>query len=133
MRRKPSTPPTINVTPFVDVMLVLLVVFMVCSPMMQHNTEVSLPKTTSGKKKENASILAISINKKGDVFLDKKKISADSLVQKLTFIYQKNPAVQCALYADATLPYQSILTILTLINKSGVSNVSLVSQNVTKR
>ncbi|MCY4413663.1 MAG: biopolymer transporter ExbD [Alphaproteobacteria bacterium] len=123
----------INVTPFVDVMLVLLIVFMICAPMMHYGVDVSLPKTQSGKMRNQTESLSISVNKKGELFLEKVKISHKSLSKKLKALHAKNPSIACSLYADSSLSYQTILETLTIINTAGVSSVSLVSESKAKQ
>jgi len=133
IRRRSSLQSSINITPFVDVMLVLLIVFMVCAPMMQSGVDLSLPKTSARQKKVRANTVTISINKSGILFINKTRIQEKDFVQQLAKIHKKNPSVQCMLCADASLNYERVLSILSLINQVGIENVSLVSESRQKK
>ena len=127
--RRGSLHTNINITPLVDVMLVLLIVFMICAPMMRSGVDVSLPKTRSQSLKTPPNNVTISMNKKGAVFLDDIELTEKMLAHKLKILHKKNSSLNCLVCADASLNYQRILSLLTLINSTGIQSVSLVSEN----
>ena len=86
MKRKYKTKTTIseiNVTPFVDVMLVLLIIFMVTAPLLTSGIKINLPESSSVLKNEKKDPVTVSINSKGEIFIQKKKFTRDQLIQKL--------------------------------------------------
>ena len=127
--RKQHLQANINITPLVDVMLVLLIVFMICAPMMRSGVDISLPKTKSKSMKTPPNSVTVSMDKKGDLFLDDLPVNNKSLVHKLSLMHKKNVSINCLVCADAKLNYQRILSLLTLINSAGIQSVSLVSEN----
>ena len=127
--RKDSLHTSINITPLVDVMLVLLIVFMICAPMMRSGVDIALPKTRAQSIKTPPNNVTVSMNKKGAVFLDNTELSEKLLAQKLKLLHKQNSAINCLVCADAGLNYQRILSLLTLINSAGIQSVSLVSES----
>ena len=127
--RRPALNAHINITPLVDVMLVLLIVFMICAPMMRSGVDISLPKTRSKSMQAPPESVTVSMDKTGSIFLDSTPLSERVLVQKLKLMHKKNPSVSCLVCADASLNYQRILSLLTVINTAGIQSVSLVSEN----
>lgn len=121
----------INVTPFVDVMLVLLIVFMVAAPMMNLGVPVSLPKTSAGKINDTRmEALTVSIDEKGDLYVVNDKVPLDQLKQKLMLIGGMNPNLKIYVRADEKLPYGEIMKVMGYISQSGFTQVSLVVQGV---
>ncbi|GIL40164.1 protein TolR [Roseiterribacter gracilis] len=125
-RRRPLA--EINVTPMVDVMLVLLVVFMVAAPMMTNGVPVDLPKTNARAISNNDDKpLEISVDKAGDVYLMQTKVDIDSLVPRLTAIAGANKEARIYLRGDKGIDYGKMMQVLSSITNAGFSKVSLVS------
>ncbi len=118
----------INVTPFVDVMLVLLIIFMVTAPMMMQGVDVNLPRTTTQAIPSEEERLVISITAKRDIYLNEYKISLDSLRRKLEAIFQNRPDRAVFLRADETLPYGFVMEVMAAIRQSGIKRIGMVTE-----
>lgn len=119
----------INVTPLVDVMLVLLVIFMVTSPMLVAGIEVDLPQTKSSPISGDDTPLVVSINKDGELFLLETKISASELVAKLSGISGENKDTKrIFVRGDKEVPYGKIVETMAEIKNAGFTKVALVSE-----
>jgi len=127
-RRKASTLLTeINVTPFVDVMLVLLIIFMVTTPMMQSGINIDLPKEDVGSvevKEENV----VSVRKDGAVFFNDKRIAIKELGAKLKSLAVSAPKSDVYLRADKNLPYGTVVKVMGVIKKSGIERLGMITE-----
>ena len=128
-RRRRSQPMAeINVTPFVDVMLVLLIVFMVAAPMLTVGVQVELPKTVAeALPTEREEPLTVTITAEGVVMIQKTQTPADQLVKKLKAISQERDSDRIFLRADGSIPYEFVVQVMGALNKGGFSNISLVT------
>ncbi|MEC8265597.1 MAG: protein TolR [Pseudomonadota bacterium] len=118
----------INVTPFVDVMLVLLIIFMVTAPLLTAGIKVNLPESTSILKNEKNDPVTVTINSKGEIFLQKKKFSADNLIKKLKALRSQNKDLKIYIKGDKKLSYGKVMDLMSFINKSGFKKVALVTK-----
>ena len=118
----------INVTPFVDVMLVLLIVFMVAAPLMTVGVNVALPKTSAARTMQPKEPLAVSIDAEGRVYIDKTEISADQLVARLSEIRRAEPDRLVLVRGDRTLSYGQIMEVMGEVSKAGFAKVSLIAE-----
>ena len=123
--RKPMS--EINVTPFVDVMLVLLIIFMITAPLMKTGVEIELPKVNTPNIPENNEPLIISIDKNKEVYLSEKKIISNQLKPKLLEIQKANPKVRVFLKADKVVSYELLMEVMKQIIDSNITNVSLMT------
>ena len=117
----------INVTPFVDVMLVLLIIFMITAPLMKTGIEIELPEVNTPNIPESDEPLIVSINKDNEIFLSEKKISNDNLKSKLTAIKNANPKVKLFIKADKVVSYQNLMDVMKQIIDSNITNISLIT------
>ncbi len=118
----------INVTPFVDVMLVLLIIFMVTVPMMMQGVEVNLPKTTTKNIKTQEEPLILTINKKREIFLEKHEVKLDGLEQKLVKIFQNRKDKEILLRADKDVPYGFVIKVMARVKGSGIDKLGMVTE-----
>ena len=118
----------INVTPFVDVMLVLLIIFMVTAPMMMQGVDVNLPHTKTQPIASEEERLVISITGKREIYLNEYKISLDTLQRKLQTIYQNRPDRAVFLRADETLPYGFVMEVMAAVRQSGMTRIGMVTE-----
>jgi biopolymer transport protein TolR len=118
----------INVTPFVDVMLVLLIIFMVTAPMMMQGVDVNLPHTKTQPIASEEERLVISITGKQDIYLNEYKISLDTLQRKLETIYQNRPDRAVFLRADEALPYGFVMEVMAAVRQSGMTRIGMVTE-----
>ena len=122
----------INVTPFVDVMLVLLIIFMITAPLMKAGVEIELPEVNTPNIPENEDPLIISINKNNEIFLSEKKILSKNLNAKLIAIRNANPKVKVFIKADKVVPYETLMKVMKKIIDSNITNVSLITDQKTE-
>ena len=118
----------INVTPFVDVMLVLLIVFMVTAPLLTVGVEVDLPKTKAGQINADAAPLVVSIKADGSLHLQDTEVPADALVPRLEAISNANPLVRIFVRGDKAVAYGEVLGVMGRIQAAGFERVALVAQ-----
>ena len=115
----------INVTPFVDVMLVLLIVFMVTAPLLTVGVKVDLPKTRAATIVDTVEPLEITIDAQGQIHLKETPIELDRLVPRLKAITGANPDVPIFIRADASVSYGQVMRVLGEISASGFRKVTL--------
>jgi len=118
----------INVTPFVDVMLVLLVVFMVTAPLMTVAVPIDLPKTQARSVSSEKEPLVVSIDSAGKVYLQEKKMDLTDLVPKLKAITGANPDARIFVRGDKDVSYGRIMEVMGTISSSGFNKVALVAE-----
>jgi biopolymer transport protein TolR len=118
----------INVTPFVDVMLVLLIIFMVTAPMMTTGVALELPRAEAPALGADEDQLVLSITGDEKYYLGKNEFPIDELKLKLAAIAKENPDRQVFVRADGTLAYEKVLQLLALAQNAGVGKVGLVTQ-----
>ena len=117
----------INVTPLVDVMLVLLVVFIVTAPLLTNAIPINLPKTESVAPVEQKEPLVVSIDDKGKVFINKDEIQADLLEFNLQAAKAKNPDVRVQLQADNGVNYGEVARAMASIERAGITKLSVIT------
>ena len=118
----------INVTPFVDVMLVLLIVFMVTAPLLTVGVEVDLPKTKAGAINADAAPLVVSIKADGSLYLQEAAVDAEVLIPRLKAISNANPDVRIFVRGDQAVTYGDVLSVMGRIQAAGFEKVALVAQ-----
>ena len=118
----------INVTPFVDVMLVLLIVFMVTAPLLTVGVEVDLPKTQAGQVNADAARLVVSMKADGSLYLQEAEIDSDALIPRLRAVSEANPDIRIFVRGDAAVTYGDILGVMGRIQAAGFSKVALVAK-----
>lgn len=118
----------INVTPFVDVMLVLLVVFMVTAPLMTVAVPVDLPKTQAHSVGQDKEPLVVSVDSAGHVYLQDKQLELEDVVPKLKAISGSNPDARIFVRGDKGVPYGRIMEVMGAINSAGFTKVALVAE-----
>ncbi len=118
----------INVTPFVDVMLVLLIVFMVTAPLLTVGVEVDLPKTKAGAINADAAPLVVSIKSDGRLYLQETVVEPEVLIPRLKAISNANPNVRIFVRGDRAISYGEVLSVMGRIQSAGFEKVALVAQ-----
>src|SRR5262252_2922007 len=118
----------INVTPLVDVMLVLLIIFMVTAPLMTSGVSVDLPKTDAKPLNTDSQPLTVSINAAGKIFLQDQEVQLDELVGKLQAISQNNQDRRIFVRGDKELSYGRIMEVMGTITEGGFSKVALLAE-----
>ena len=114
----------INVVPYIDVMLVLLVIFMVTAPMTNPGV-VELPRVGQDLKQQNTPI-TVSVKKDGSLEMEGKKIKADALLIKLNQALEKNPELSVVIAADKKTQYENVITVMDLLKQNQIHKVGLL-------
>lgn len=121
---------TINVTPLVDVMLVLLVIFMITAPMLQQGVEVNLPKATTAPVEGNSEQVVVSVNRTGEIFIGAgNKVESDQFAKKIKAILDVRPEGDRKVYikADTDLAYGRIMDVMAMLHEAGIYQIGLIS------
>ena len=118
----------INVTPFVDVVLVLLVIFMVTAPMMQQGVDVDLPETTTQPLRMQDEPLILSIKKEGKYYLGRSEVPVDELQAKLEAIFEARESKEIYLRADDAAPYGTVVKALAAAREAGATKLGMVTE-----
>ncbi len=118
----------INVTPMVDVMLVLLIIFMVAAPMMTQGVDVDLPETSAAALPTESEHLIITINKDNEIFVNDFKLGVDGLRDKLIAILKGQDEREVFLRADKTIPYGIVARVMAEIQAAGVEKLGMVTE-----
>jgi biopolymer transport protein TolR len=127
---RPSDPPMgeINVTPLVDVMLVLLVIFMVTAPLMSSAIRLDLPQSEGVDTGALASSVVLVVDAQGALYLNDQAITAQDLKAHLAHVALKNPQTELELRADATVSYGRVVEAMGLAQKAGLTRIGFVAQ-----
>ena len=118
----------INVTPFVDVMLVLLIIFMITAPLLTTGVSVDLPKTDSQTLPGQDEPITVTINKEGKVFLGENLIQVNTLTAKLKAITSIKPSTRIFIRADENISYGQVMNIMSVITNAGYKKVALITK-----
>ena len=118
----------INVTPFVDVMLVLLIIFMVTAPMMMQGVEVNLPQTTTQNIKTEEDPLILTGNKKGEISIEKYSVTLETLEQKIKSILKYRKDKEVLLRADKDVPYGFVVQVMAGVKRAGIQKLGMVTE-----
>jgi biopolymer transport protein TolR len=127
-RTKTSEPMSeINVTPLVDVMLVLLVIFIITAPLMVSAIKLDLPKSDAAQNNDTPKFVAIVVDKSGQVFLNDKPIPLPALAQSLQAKAKDNPETEVQLRADEAVPYGKVVEVMGIAQKAGLNRIGFVT------
>ncbi|HVG81770.1 MAG TPA: protein TolR [Methylomirabilota bacterium] len=118
----------INVTPMVDVMLVLLIIFMVAAPLLTVGVPVDLPKTAAATINDQDEPLVISIDKEGKLFLQDTEIPLESLVPRLNAITNNKPDTRVYVRGDRAIDYGRIMEVMGTVSSAGFTKVALIAE-----
>ena len=123
----------INVTPFVDVMLVLLIIFMVTAPLLTVGVQVDLPETSADTLPEESEPLTLTINSKGEVFIQETIIEFDNLIKKILAVSNNRTDTRIYVRGDKTINYGRVLEVMGKLSGSGFTKVALISEPYKER
>ena len=119
----------INVTPFVDVMLVLLIVFMVTAPLLTVGIPVDLPKVKASALTDQKDPLEITVKIGGEIYLGESQVDVENLIPRLNAITELNKEARIYVRGDRVVAYGRIMEIMSLVNSAGYIKVALVTEN----
>jgi biopolymer transport protein TolR len=126
-RKRSPAMSEINVTPFVDVMLVLLIVFMVTAPLLTVGVPVDLPKTRAPALGQDKEPLSVTVSKDGKIYLQKEVVAEDALVPKLQAISQNGYDQRIFVRGDKTVDYGRVMVVMGLLASAGFTHIGLVT------
>jgi biopolymer transport protein TolR len=123
-----TTMAEINVTPLVDVMLVLLIIFMITAPMLQHELDVNLPVAAGIPQVTAEDQVVLTVNKQGNIYLDQTAYTLDTLRPKLQALYQTRRNKDLFLRADTDVPYGKVIQVMDEVKKAGILKLGMLTQ-----
>ena len=123
----------INVTPFVDVMLVLLIIFMVTAPLLTVGVQVDLPESAADSLPDDQEPLTLSINSKGEIYIQEHQVTYQKMIPKLLAIAKNRTDTRIYVRGDKTINYGRVLEIMGLLSGSVFTKVALISEPLKQR
>jgi len=132
LERSPGSRPMsdINMTPLIDVMLVLLVIFMITAPLMTTSLKLDLPKTEGARPSDAAQFIAVAINEQGQLFVGDEAVTAEQLLQRAREAAQRDPLTEVQLRADSRVPYGRVAELIGLVQDAGLSRMGFITEAV---
>ena len=118
----------INMTPLIDVMLVLLVIFIITAPLMVSSVKVDLPRAASASASQAPKFVALTIDRAGQVFVDDKPLTLEALAQRLAAAARQNPDTEVQLRADTAVPYGRVVEVMGVAQKAGLNRIGFVAE-----
>ena len=130
LERDPGSRPMsdINMTPLIDVMLVLLVIFMITAPLMTTSLKLDLPKTDGARPSDAPLFIAVAINEQGQLFVGDEAVNAEQLLRRAREAAQRNPLTEVQLRADSRVPYGRVAELIGLVQDAGLTRVGFVTE-----
>jgi biopolymer transport protein ExbD len=126
--KQPAPMADINVTPMVDVMLVLLVIFIIAAPLFTHAIKLDLPTAQAGTSQEKPETISLSIDGAGKIYWDKVQITPDQLNQQLAAAAQKKPQPELQLRADKSTRFEVVAEVMSAAQSNGLSKMGFVTE-----
>jgi biopolymer transport protein TolR len=130
LERTADAPPMsdINVTPLVDVMLVLVVIFIITAPLLSGAIRLDLPKTDAARSMDTAQFVTLVVDKSGQAFLNDKPVRLEALASALRQTASQNPDTEVQLRADEAVPYGKVVEVMGVAQKAGLSRIGFVAE-----
>ena len=127
-RKKRSAISAINVTPFVDVMLVMLIIFMITSPMLVAGISVNLPTSTGKVITESDEPISVTIDRNGIIYINNTQIGQENLTKKISAISRANKSIKIFVRGDKDINYGKIVKVVGLISEAGFTKIALITE-----
>ncbi len=121
----------INMTPLIDVMLVLLVIFIITAPLMSSSLRLDLPKSDAARPSDTPAFIAVSVDPQGRLFMADKELDAAALAERVAEAARRNPQTEVQLSADQAVPYGRVAELIGIVQKGGLTRIGFVAQNTT--
>lgn len=118
----------INVTPLVDVMLVLVVIFIITAPLLASTIRLDLPKTDAAKSADTPRFVTLVVDKSGQTFLNDKPVALDELARQLAQTASQSPDTEVQLRADQAVPYGKVVQVMGVAQKAGLNRIGFVAE-----
>jgi biopolymer transport protein TolR len=134
LERTPGNPPIseINVTPLVDVMLVLVVIFIITAPLLASSIRLDLPKAEGTQAGDAPRFVTVVLDKAGQAFFDDQPVDAAALAARLAEVGKKNPDTEVQLRADEAVPYGRVVEVMGAAQKAGLNRIGFVAEPVRR-
>jgi len=132
-RQKSEVLSEVNVLNLVDVMLVLLIIFILVAPIMEHGIDVHLPKSSPSKIKSSEDSMTVSIAPPGKIYLNEKRVTLDELKGRLEQTARVNPETPLTLRADAKIRYEEVVKVLDTVRNSGLTRIGIATRPTAKQ
>jgi biopolymer transport protein TolR len=120
----------INMTPLIDVMLVLLVIFIITAPLLTTSLKLNLPQSEAATPQTAPQFLTVSLSPAGELQLDDEKLPDDSFVERVTAAARRNPDTEVQLRADRSAPYGRVAELIGLVQKAGLYRIAFVAEPI---
>jgi biopolymer transport protein TolR len=135
LERTRGEPPMsdINMTPLIDVMLVLVVIFLITAPLLASSIRLDLPRSDAASASDAPRALLVVVDKAGQVFLDDKPVSTAELATRMTGMAAQDPDTEVQLRADAAVPYGRVVEVIGVAQKAGLARIGFVADNRAER
>lgn len=134
MNKKKRVVADINITPFTDVVLVLLIIFMITTPMLsQHEIKINLPKVAQNTKRTEDKVIEIIIDKNGFIYINKEQVHKDHFMTLLKDKIEKDPNGPVIIKGDKAIKYDSVITVIDMAKRAGVSRFGLAIDVADKK
>jgi biopolymer transport protein ExbD/biopolymer transport protein TolR len=124
----PAPMSDINMTPLIDVMLVLLVIFIITAPLMASSLKLDLPKTDAATPQAAPSFIAVSVDATGQIFFGDDKLTREQLETRVVAAARGNPQLEVQLRADQKVPYGQVADLIALVQKAGLTRIGFVTE-----
>jgi biopolymer transport protein ExbD len=119
----------INITPFTDVILVLLIIFMITTPLiLQSNIRVNLPSSSTGQPLEQTRQISVMVTNEGLIYLDNKSTSRKALKAEISKLHQANPNLEVILFSDRMVRFKDLVALLDIFNELGIKNLNIATK-----
>ena len=131
LERSPGSQPMseINMTPLIDVMLVLLVIFIISAPLMTTSLKLDLPRTEGARPSDAPVFIALAVDAQGQLFVGDEKLSRDELVARVRIAAARDPGTEVQLRADKSVPYGQVADLIGLVQDGGLSRIGFVTES----
>jgi biopolymer transport protein TolR len=124
----PAPMSDINMTPLIDVMLVLLVIFMITAPLMTSSLKLDLPKTDAAQPNDAPLFISVALDPQGRLFFGDEVVDASAFAARVADAARKNPRTEVQLRADKTVPYGRVAEVIGVVQKAGLSRIGFVAE-----
>jgi biopolymer transport protein ExbD/biopolymer transport protein TolR len=125
---RPAPMSDINMTPLIDVMLVLLVIFIITAPLMTTSLKLDLPKTDSATPTSAPAFISLAIDAQGKLFFGDESLARDALASRIAAAAKTNPQLEVQLRADQKVPYGEVAALIAMIQKAGLNRIGFVTE-----
>ena len=123
----PAPMSDINMTPLIDVMLVLLVIFMITAPLMTSSLKLDLPKTDAAQPSDTPSFVSVAIDPQGRLYFGEEALDSSALAARIADAARKNPQTEVQLRADKSVPYGQVAELIGMVQKAGLNRIGFIA------